>query len=134
MGVTADGFPSVVPYLYYEDATTALEFPCRAFGFVEHKAVRDPEGVVWTAQLRVGDGLVMVGPGVSEFGTRAVTDGDRATSRVHVLVDDLDAHYERAVAAGARIIAERNDHGDVRIYLATDCGGHEWIFAEPLTA
>lgn len=126
-------FPVVVPYLYYPDAAEAVAFLVRAFGFEEHSVVRDDDGAVWTAQLRTGSGLVMVGPGMDEFGTQAVADRERATSRTHVLVADLDAHYERAVAHGADIVAEPNAHfGDVRIYIARDCGGQQWIFAQPI--
>jgi len=47
-------FPPVMPYLYSPDATKAVEFLVRAFGFEEHQVARDPERVVWTAQLRTG--------------------------------------------------------------------------------
>jgi uncharacterized glyoxalase superfamily protein PhnB len=124
-------FPDVVPYLYYPDATEALEFLVRAFGFEEHQATRDEHGVVWTAQLRVGDSLVMIGPGMAEFGTEAISSPERATCRVHVLVDDLDAHFVRARDAGAVIHSEPAAHvGGVRIYIAGDCGDQQWIFAE----
>ena len=65
-------FPDVVPYLYYADATAALDFLVAAFGFTEHSALRDDDGTVWNAQLRVGRGLVMIGPGMTEFGTAAI--------------------------------------------------------------
>ena len=125
-------FPDVVPYLYYTDATAALAFLVDAFGFTEHSALRDDDGVVWNAQLRVGTGLVMIGPGMAEFGTRAIDAPGLAPSRVHVIVDDVDAHHARARAAGATIHTEPSDHGAVRIYLAVDLGNHEWIFAQPL--
>jgi len=128
-------FPQVVPYLYYPDANQALEFLVRAFGFEEHAVTRDADGAVWNAQLRTGSGLVMIGPGIDEFGTRPVPDPAWATSRVHVLVDDLDAHHARAAAAGAVIHSDVGVHlGQVRIYVAGDCGGQQWIFAEPVEA
>lgn len=131
----SNAFPAVVPYLYYPDANEAIEFLVRAFGFREHEVTRDDAGVVWTGQLRTGDGptagLVMIGPGMAEFGSRAVTDPKWATSRVHVLVDDLSAHYDRAVSAGATIHSEPTaGFGDTKLYVAADCGGQQWIFAE----
>ena len=55
--------------------------------------------------------------------------------RVHVLVDDLDTHHARAAAAGALIHSDVGVHlGQVRIYVAGDCGGQQWIFAEPVEA
>jgi uncharacterized glyoxalase superfamily protein PhnB len=131
----ASAFPQVVPYLYYSDANKALEFLKSAFGFAEHSVTRDDQGTVWTAQLSTGSGLVMIGPGIDDFGTRPVPDHEWASSRVHVLVEDLDAHYQRSVAAGATICSEPTAHfGDVRIYVASDCGGQQWIFAEPVAA
>ena len=128
-------FPEVVPYRYYPDATEALAFLCRAFGFEEHSAVRDDDGLVWNAQLRVGrSGLVMIGPAMAEFGSTTVPDASVSVERVHVLVEDVDAHHHRAAAAGATIMTPPEDHGPVRIYIATDCGGHQWIFAQPLEA
>jgi uncharacterized glyoxalase superfamily protein PhnB len=126
------GAPQVLPYLYYPDAARAVAFLVDAFGFTEIEAVRDDAGNVWTAQLSTGDGVVLVGPGMEEFGTKPVTDIESATSRTFVYVDDVDAHYQRATAAGARIITDLVDHGADRIYVASDCGGQQWIFASPL--
>jgi uncharacterized glyoxalase superfamily protein PhnB len=74
----------------------------------------------------------MIGPGMDGFGTRGVQDPDWATTRMFVYVDDVDAHYERARAAGARIVSEPAMHfSDNKIYVAADSGGQQWIFAEP---
>jgi len=125
--------PQVVPYLYYPDATEAVDFLGRAFGFEEVSAFRDDEGTVWTATLRVGRGAVMVGPGLDGFGTAAVPEGASATSRMFVLVDDVDAHRDRAVAAGAEIVSDVAEHpGGHRQYVVSDCGRQQWIFAEPI--
>ena len=124
-------FPAVVPYLYYADATRAFDFLVSAFGFVEHSVLRGDDGAVWNAQLRIVDGLVMIGPGLAAFGTCGIDGPGDVPSRVHVLVDDVDAHCERARAAGATIRDEPADHGDVHIYLAIDPGHHQWIFAQP---
>ncbi len=121
-----------MPYLYYPDAARALAFLVDAFGFTEMSAVRDDEGNVWTAQLSTGNGGVLIGPGMAEFGTRAVEDPAWATSRTFIYVDDVDLHCEHARGAGATIIDEPGDHGPNRIYVASDCGGQQWIFATPL--
>jgi uncharacterized glyoxalase superfamily protein PhnB len=124
--------PQITPYLYYPDATAAVDFLRRAFGFEEVSAFRDEEGTVWTATLRLGRGAVMVGPGLEGFGTAAVSEGARATSRMFVFVDEVEAHHDRAVAAGATIVSELADHpGGNRQYVASDCGRQQWIFAEP---
>jgi uncharacterized glyoxalase superfamily protein PhnB len=49
-----------------------------------------------------------------------------------VYVDDVDEHFERSRAAGARIVSEPAVHfSDNKIYVVADCGGQQWIFAEP---
>jgi uncharacterized glyoxalase superfamily protein PhnB len=125
--------PQIIPYLYYPDATEALDFLVDAFGFEVVHAVRDAAGVVWTAQLRLGDGVVMIGPGMEGFGTRAIDDPDWATARIYTYVDDVDAHYEQALAAGAQIRSEPDVHfSGNKQYVASDCGGQQWIFAQPV--
>ena len=49
---------------------------------------------------------------------------------VLVYVDDLDAHYAHARAAGARILSEPTDTGHGRSYRAEDVEGHRWMFSE----
>lgn len=126
--------PKITPYLYYPDATEAVRFLCDAFGFEEVSAIRDEEGTVWTATLRLGEGLVMVGPGLEGFGTAAIAEGALVTSRMFVIVDDVDAHRARAgEAPGATIVAEVQEHGGGhRQYIVSDCGGQQWIFAQPV--
>jgi len=127
------GAPQVLPYLYYPDADAALAFLVDAFGFTELDAMRDENGIVWSAQVSTGDGVVPIGPGIEEFGTRPVTDREWATSRTFVYVDDVDGHYKRAHDRGATIVTDLADHGPNRIYIASDRGGQQWIFATPLT-
>ena len=131
-GVAPGARPQIVPYLYYRDAGAALDFLVGGFGFTEVSAVRDEDGSVWTSTIRLGDGLVMVGPGLEGFGTAAVPEGSLATSRLFVLVDDVEGHHARAAAAGATIVSPPAEHGGGhRQYVARDPGGHEWIFAQP---
>lgn len=122
--------PDVIPYLYYHDANTALDFLVRAFGFEVKSAIRDDAGNLATAQLHVGDGVVMIGPGMAAFGTRGVDDPKWATCRMHIKVDDVDSHAERSRAAGATVISEPFEHFSGRIYVAADCGGQQWIFSQ----
>ena len=133
MAARPDDSPQIIPYLYYEDATKTLDFLVDAFGFEVIHAFRDDDGDVLTAQLRTGDGVVMIGPGMDGFGTRGVQDPEWATTRMFVYVDDVDGHFERARARGARIVNEPAVHfSDNKIYVAADCRGQQWIFAEPV--
>ena len=126
------GVPQVLPYLYYPNAAQAMAFLIGVFGFAEIEALRDGDGNVWTAQLSTGDGVVLIGPEMTEFGTRSVDDPTWATSRTFVYVDDVDGHCEWARSAGAKILSAPADHGPNRLYVAGDCGGQQWIFATPL--
>jgi PhnB protein len=121
--------PRIMPYLYYPDATLALQFLVTAFGFDVVSEVRDQHGAVWNAKVSCGDSVVMIGPASEAFGTRAIADPAWATHRLHVLVPDVDAQFARACAAGATVRSEPHDFGGTRICVLADCGGHQWIFA-----
>jgi uncharacterized glyoxalase superfamily protein PhnB len=129
-----DGWPQMVPYLYYEDADAAIEFLQAAFGFEIEHVFRNPDnGRVLTSKLTLGSGAVFVGPGMEFFGTRGNPDAGNVAAMIYVFVDDVDAHYARAVAAGAQIRAEPHVHfGGNRQYTASDPGGQRWTFAQPV--
>jgi len=74
--------------------------------------------------------VILVGPGMEAFGTRAVPDPDLASGMITVFVDNLDAHWVRAKAAGV-LLRERPRSGGDRQCTASNPGGHRWTFAEP---
>jgi uncharacterized glyoxalase superfamily protein PhnB len=109
--------PNIYPFMRFADAEAALEWLGRAFGFEEHAAYRDDDGTIQHAEIGLGTGIVMFG------------QGDPASQGVYVGVEDADAHYERARAAGAEITREIEDtpYGS-REYTARDLEGHVWSF------
>jgi len=120
----------IAPYLLYEDAASAIDFLTRAFGFEEVMRM-DDEGVVNHAELRLGDDSIMLGyPGE---GYKNPRNADHRSALVHIYVDDVNAHFERAKAAGAEIVMEPTDqeYGDRR-YDAMDPEGHFWSFSTSL--
>ena len=122
---------TVMPYLLYEDAEAAIEFLTNAFGFKEADRQVGAAGGLH-AEMEVtpaGDHLYL---GQPPAGFRNPKEVGR-TSMVHVMVDDVDAHHDRAEAAGAEIIEELNDlpFGHRR-YTARDPQGHEWTFAQEI--
>jgi PhnB protein len=128
----APGYPTVSPYLLYEDAGAAVDWLCQAFGFRERLRYADEGGVVTHAELEVGsDGLIMVGHPGPDY--RSPDRLGATTGIVHVYVDDVDAHYRRAREAGVRITREPQDeeYGDRR-YDCKDLEGHDWSFAQIL--
>ena len=122
---------TVAPYLLYEDGEAAIEFLTRAFGFSEvDRAVGAAGGLHAELSVPPHGGQVYLGQPPAGFRNPAEVG---RTSLVHVIVDDVDAHYERAKAAGARIVEEPNDlpFGHRR-YGCRDPQGHEWSFAQPI--
>jgi len=124
--------PSIYPRLAYRDEVAALEFLTRAFGLVERRESRmeHPDGML--AWLELGDGVVMIGrAGEERHGLHSPLDAGASTAMVNAYVHDIDAHYRRAEAEGARIVTPLEDMfwGDRR-YEALDLEGHRWHFAE----
>ena len=119
----------ITPYLLYEDVEAALEFLSRAFGFEETLRYTGSAGYINHAEMRYRDGAIMMGdPGGDYRNPRRL---GVATVQIYVDVDDVDAVYERARAAGAEIIEEVADqeYGSRR-FGARDPEGHSWWFAQ----
>src|ERR1051326_9007995 len=95
---------TVTPYLLYEDGDAAIDFASRAFGFREVNRTTGAAGGLH-AELEVAPDGSYVYLGQPQAGFRNPSEVGR-TSEVYVLVQDVDSHYERAKAAGARIIEE----------------------------
>jgi len=121
---------TITPYLLYEDAAAALDFLSRAFGFEELTRITEPGGRVDHAEMRIGEGEVHLGQ--PDEPTSPNRLGGTAV-QLYVYVADVDAHFARARAAGAKIEDEPadQDYGDRR-YHARDPEGHSWYFAAPL--
>jgi uncharacterized glyoxalase superfamily protein PhnB len=119
---------TVTPYLYYADVDAALSFLAEAFGFEETLRYTGAEGYVSHAEMRVGDAAIMMGDPGESFRSPAQLGG--STQGTHVYVDDVDAAFEQARAAGAEIREEPTDkpYGD-RSFTARDPEGHEWFIA-----
>lgn len=122
--------PRITPYLLYEDVAGALEWLTEAFGFEEYgERFHGPEGNVNHAQMKFGDGVIMMGyPGPEYKNPKRL---GQATQHLYIYVEDVDMHFERARKAGAAILAEPEDqfYGDRR-YGAADPEGHQWYFAQ----
>jgi len=127
--------PTFTTAVFYRDPKAALEWLTRAFGFEITMAIEDPEGDPRKCHYEMaieGRGRIMIGGEWASW-TRspASINGVNTQSTDVDLVSDLDAHCERARAAGATIVAEPEDqfYGD-RTYRAVDLEGHAWTFSE----
>ena len=131
-GVARQTIVTVIPALQYQDARAAIDFLCTAFGF-EKKAVYEGEGgTIAHAELTLGNGMIMLGSvNESAYGKllKRPRDAGGVTMGVYAIVDDVDAHFARAKAAGAVIAREpvTQDYGG-RDYIAKDPEGHVWTF------
>ena len=115
---------SIYPTLRYTDADAAISFLTKAFGLIEEHVSSADDGKVAHAELSWDGGVVMLGP---RAGTPDSFDTGRAV--LYLTVDDVDAHHDRAVAAGAEVIYGLTDqpYGS-REYAARDPEGNVWSF------
>ncbi len=125
---------TVIPALKYRDAPAAIAWLCRAFGFEEHLVVPGAEGTIAHAQLRFGNGMIMLGSARDDdYGRLIAQPGDVGgleTQAPYIVVADPEAHYARAKAAGAEIVMELRDEDHGRIYACRDLEGHLWNFGD----
>ena len=124
---------TIIPTLRYRDATAAIEWLCRAFGFTKHLVVPGDAGTIAHAQLTYGNGMIMLGSARDdEFGKLQRTPaqaGEIGTQSPYVIVPDADAHLARAVAAGAKVVIPiRDESYGGRGYSCLDPEGHLWNF------
>jgi uncharacterized glyoxalase superfamily protein PhnB len=116
---------AVLAHVVYEDLARAIPWLEMAFGFREHFRYGDaPNG----AQMFAAKAVIMV---------RQERDGERvprkagfATQSLTIFLDDVDQHYARAKAAGAKIVEEphETEYGEYQ-YAALDLDGHHWLFS-----
>ena len=119
---------TIIPQLPYADIRAALSFLERAFGFREIPSSRmqGADGVIHHALVEFGDGVIGVGT-QGAHGAVSPLSGGTESQYVSVAVADVQAHYERALAAGARIAKEPRGPG-AHAYEAIDPEGHRWRF------
>lgn len=111
--------PSIVPYLSYADGKAACAFLEKAFGLRTITAFDGEDGTLMHAELAFGNGVIMVGTEKREKGSPGL----------YLVVQDVDAHFAQAQAAGAEILYPPEDtEWGTRRYRAKDPEGHEWSF------
>ena len=125
---------SLTSALCYRDPKAALKWLEAAFGFELVMLIEDNDGNLAHSEMSFGDSLVMIGAEWTEKHKSPASIDGFNTQSVHIhLEDDVDAHCERARAAGAEIIQEPTDqfYGE-RQYRARDPEGHVWTFSQPI--
>jgi uncharacterized glyoxalase superfamily protein PhnB len=120
--------------LCYRDPKAALKFLEAAFGFELVMLIEDNDGNVAHSEMSFGESLVMVGTEWTDKHKSPASIDGLNTQTVHIhLEGDIDAHCERARAAGAEILMEPADqfYGD-RTYRCRDPEGHFWTVGAPV--
>lgn len=119
-------WPDIYPVLRYKNGTKAMEWLTEVFGFSKHMEVPGPDGEIGHAELSLGNGMIMFASG-----GKPGDDNPWTTERggVYAVVDDIEAHYQRAQAAGAEIVRPLADTSyGAREYSVRDPEGHLWSF------
>jgi uncharacterized glyoxalase superfamily protein PhnB len=131
----------VIPMLSYEDAGGSADWIADAFGFRETGRWADDDGTVTHVNMELDGSELMLGLPSREYQSprhhaqvcehaRRWSETPYIVDGVLVYVDDLDAHFAHAKAAGASILTEPagGEHG--RSYRAEDVEGHRWMFMQ----
>jgi uncharacterized glyoxalase superfamily protein PhnB len=137
-----DPRPAVVPCVFYRDPVAAMSWLEAAFGFETTTLLTDAQGNVAHAEMEVAGSPINFGgewegPQLGAASMKAPASlGGAGTQFLRIaLADGLDAHCERARAAGARITQEPEDQFyGARTYRAMDPEGHVWNFSQEVRA
>jgi len=113
------GYNSVSPYLIVSDATASLDFLVRTFAATELYRLQGDDGKIMHAEIRIDDSVLMLADGGDGFPAQP--------AHVHVYVADVDACYQKALAAGATPVQEpvQKEDADKRGGVK-DSGGTTW--------
>jgi uncharacterized glyoxalase superfamily protein PhnB len=124
-----------ITLLVYTDIAAAHDWLVRVFGLGPGRIDRDEQGRSVHAELRAGDGVIWLHSEQADdqFQLRSPQSLGAATATIAVMIDDVDAHYRQARAAGAVVVQEPTDQPyGYRVYSAKDLEGHFWSFMRPL--
>jgi predicted enzyme related to lactoylglutathione lyase/uncharacterized glyoxalase superfamily protein PhnB len=116
---------TILPHVVYQDLPTAISWLTKAFGFREQYRYGDP---ISGAQIRLGGVWIMVR--AARSGNASPAQLGHETQSLTVFVDKVEAHFQQAKAAGARILEELHEtvYGEFQ-FAAEDLEGHHWLFS-----
>jgi PhnB protein len=122
-----EGYHSVTPYLCAKGAAQAIEFYKKALSATERMRITQPDGRVGHAEIQIGDSVIMLSDEFPEMGVRSPETLGGSPMSIHLYVEDSDAMFKQAVAAGATVKRPVEDqfYGD-RLGGIVDPFGHTW--------
>ena len=124
------GMHSLSPHLVCAGAAQAIEFYKSAFNAVEQGRMPGPDGKLMHAAVKIGDSTLMLVDEMLEYGAKSPKTLNGSPVTIHLYVEDADATFARAVAAGAKVTMPLADQfwGD-RYGQIEDPFGHKWSIA-----
>ena len=130
--VDSQNFIDAIPVLPYSDIRAAHDFLVDVVG-LDSGGVVENEGSVVHAEVRAGDRRFWLHEAAGGLSTPAAANA--RTGGIVLQVRDVDAHFERAKAAGATILREPTDEDyGQREYGLRDPEGHDWYIATPFAS
>jgi PhnB protein len=126
-----EGYPRVTPYLQVDGASAAIDFYTQVLGATERARMPgDAPDRVGHAELQLGDSIIMLADEFPDLGFLGPKTIGGSPVTIHVYVEDVDAVFERARQAGARVLEEPTEqfYGD-RSGQFEDPFGHRWNIA-----
>ncbi|MGE5596048.1 MAG: VOC family protein [Hyphomicrobiales bacterium] len=125
---------TVTPYLCAKGAAEAIEFYKKAFGAEETTRYVEDDGRVGHAELRIGASEIMLSDEYSEYRVLSpLTLGGNSVS-LSISVPDVDAAFQRAIEAGAKVERPLKDEPYGRAGWLIDPFGHRWNLIRPAQA
>ena len=123
-----DGYPNISPFLLLRDAAAAMEFYQRAFGAIVHRIDRNADGSINTVEMVIGTSMIMFSQS-QRAKQAAPTFENLPTETLYLYVEDVDAVFEQALAAGATVLNPPKDqpYGDRRADLVDPFGVVWWV-------
>lgn len=119
---------TLLPHVVYPDVAAAITWLTNTFGFSEHYRYGETGGLVSGAQMHLGNAWIMLHR--ARPGASSPAQLGAGTQSLTVFVEDIEAHYRKAKAAGAKIVEELHQtvYGELQ-YGAEDLAGHHWLFS-----
>ncbi|WP_262695678.1 VOC family protein [Kordiimonas aquimaris] len=126
------GYNSVTPSLIVRDAANAIAFYADVFGATELSRTYGMDGItILTAALKVGDSIIHISDEMPLYGIVSPTSIGGTASALQVYVEDVDATWERAVAALSVVLLPLEDaYWGERTGKLIDPYGHVWTIAK----
>lgn len=128
-------YTSLQPYLIIKNCAAAIDFYKKAFGATERMRMAREDGRIGHAEMQMGDSVIMMADEHPEIGAFGPEHYGGSPVSINLNVENCDAVYKQAIAAGAKTEREPADqsYGD-RNAGVRDPFGYKWWISAPLKA